>query len=491
MAFFKKVTKWDAIVGGIIVSILGLAIAWGQVEDPGGGRTNPEAGINIVGAGSVTVAQTGNVFTVSGSGGGGGGSGIVSNIVYGPGLSGGGTVTVTITNTLATIAITNATFGPGISGGISGQVLAITNTSSAGAAALTNAQNFFTTASTNIFNAPIDGNNAAYITNMLNISGAGTSITNLNASTLTFGTVPAARISAAFVQTNTTLDTAMITNVFRLDGSTIGTGAATWNAGFTVGTTLTVSNNFVQASTGATNSFNGITSLGTNSANTVATVLVQGQLPQAVALIVRSPPGATNNTSFAVQNSAGTTGFAITTNGTISVIGGSASATITASALNLIASGANVGIANVGGGANSHTVIKSGTGAGSEVQIQSLGTNVARFGSANIIFSNNFSVVTGTTTIGPNGTAVSNIISATASLIFTNALILDGKDEQPITVTGAKPGDAVFLGNPTNVLSDSTWEAYVVSNNVVNVRRLALVGSTGTTNTWRVVVFGF
>jgi hypothetical protein len=78
--------------------------------------------------------------------------------------------------------------------------------------------------------------------------------------------------------------------------------------------------------------------------------------------------------------------------------------------------------------------------------------------------------VNGTTILGSNGTAITAILSATASLDFPNA-VAGGSSDLTITVTGANVGDAVVLGVPNASMGDrSNFFAWVSSLDTVTVR---------------------
>jgi len=97
--------------------------------------------------------------------------------------------------------------------------------------------------------------------------------------------------------------------------------------------------------------------------------------------------------------------------------------------------------------------------------------------------SNNFQVVGGST-FG-DGTSVTLIKTATASLIFTNALTIGQSETNTVTLTGAIPGDAVIPRLPGTLPADSIFQIYVAeSSNALNVVRFALTNTSGITNTF-------
>jgi len=72
-------------------------------------------------------------------------------------------------------------------------------------------------------------------------------------------------------------------------------------------------------------------------------------------------------------------------------------------------------------------------------------------------------------TVGSAGTAITNIVSATATLNFGNILAAASED-LTITVTGAVVNDPVILGPPATVLSGAIFNAWVSAANTVKVR---------------------
>lgn len=95
--------------------------------------------------------------------------------------------------------------------------------------------------------------------------------------------------------------------------------------------------------------------------------------------------------------------------------------------------------------------------------------------------------VTGGVAIGPNGAAVTNVLSASATLDFASTLAQTDTD-MPITLAGAAIGDVVSIGAPVP-LPGSIFTGFA-SNGVVFVR-LSVYGLTAKdpdSGTFRVVV---
>jgi len=86
-------------------------------------------------------------------------------------------------------------------------------------------------------------------------------------------------------------------------------------------------------------------------------------------------------------------------------------------------------------------------------------------------------------------TAVGTRLSASANLDF--AVITNGScAELPIPLTGAMPGDEVFLGAPPDVNQGFIWNGYVSAANVVTVRFCNFSGSSvdPTPRAWRATI---
>lgn len=90
------------------------------------------------------------------------------------------------------------------------------------------------------------------------------------------------------------------------------------------------------------------------------------------------------------------------------------------------------------------------------------------------------------------GTAVTKLLSATATLDFPNTLSVTSSD-LTVTVTGAAVGDAVFIGLPAAPTAGIIFQGFVSAVNTVTVR--ASNFTAGAINpasaTYRVVVVGF
>ncbi len=92
-----------------------------------------------------------------------------------------------------------------------------------------------------------------------------------------------------------------------------------------------------------------------------------------------------------------------------------------------------------------------------------------------------------------SGTAITSHISATASLTFGSISSSTSCNEQTISVTGADTGNTVVAGAPSNVATNTSWNAFVTSTNVVAVRLCANLNNNTTivplAGTWRVDVW--
>jgi hypothetical protein len=91
-------------------------------------------------------------------------------------------------------------------------------------------------------------------------------------------------------------------------------------------------------------------------------------------------------------------------------------------------------------------------------------------------------------TIGTNGTAITSVISATATLDFDLSAVV--VQDATISVTGAALGDVVSLGVPAgSVTTTVQYTAWVGSADLVNVRaRTSVVGENPTAGTFRATV---
>jgi len=105
--------------------------------------------------------------------------------------------------------------------------------------------------------------------------------------------------------------------------------------------------------------------------------------------------------------------------------------------------------------------------------------------------TNSISLTNGALIVGPSGAAVTNILSASATLDFPSTLAQTDSD-LPITVTGAAPGDTVQLGTPTIPLTGSTYTAFA-SNDTVFVRFsvYGLAAKDPASGTFKVIVTKF
>jgi hypothetical protein len=98
----------------------------------------------------------------------------------------------------------------------------------------------------------------------------------------------------------------------------------------------------------------------------------------------------------------------------------------------------------------------------------------------------------GQTKVGSNGTAMSAVISNTASLNFPSIAAGDTA-ELNITVTGAAVGAVVALGPPSTIEAGLVWSGYVSATNTVTVRVHNTTGGAidPAVATWRAMVTNF
>lgn len=84
--------------------------------------------------------------------------------------------------------------------------------------------------------------------------------------------------------------------------------------------------------------------------------------------------------------------------------------------------------------------------------------------------------LSGVTNISFNGgNSITNIISASTSLGFANALNFGQVQTNTLTLTGIAAGDKLFVGWPSDLPVDSSWRAGATAANTISIYRTALV----------------
>jgi len=88
------------------------------------------------------------------------------------------------------------------------------------------------------------------------------------------------------------------------------------------------------------------------------------------------------------------------------------------------------------------------------------------------------------------GTTITKHLSATSSLSFAS-LATSSCDQKTIAVTGAAPGDTVYVGATSSIETGLLWSAFISAANTVTVRICNVTGPTLTpaTSTWRADVW--
>lgn len=105
---------------------------------------------------------------------------------------------------------------------------------------------------------------------------------------------------------------------------------------------------------------------------------------------------------------------------------------------------------------------------------------------------NNFTMGTSTLTLGSDGSALSKVKTATASLVFPAQSTIGEVTTNTITLTGmTNGGGSVAAGWPDTLPTDSVWRMVVTSTNLVSVYRTALGANAAYTNTFRATYIGF
>ncbi|SDJ15030.1 hypothetical protein SAMN05216352_12633, partial [Alteribacillus bidgolensis] len=98
--------------------------------------------------------------------------------------------------------------------------------------------------------------------------------------------------------------------------------------------------------------------------------------------------------------------------------------------------------------------------------------------------------VNGNTTLGTGGTPIVTHLSATESIIFPD-IPANSTEDQPITVTGAAPGDNVYVSPAADPGAGLVWSAFVSAANTVTIRLANVTTAVITPNVtdWRADVW--